>query len=563
MTFAVPRSQATEAPAFWPRDGKPAEGLRDLFAPLDDLLVCGGDPRLERDPARGLNAQGLNAYGCGPSPSPDLVGFASSTASPISERAYQRACVARQELMRASIAVGFEEALDTRIEEMREALRGCLRLAAADVDIVFSPSGTDSQLHALFLARALLGPRLTTIVVGSDQTGSGTAYTARGHHFNARAASGQPVRKDDPIVGLSGDSVALPLRGGTMDIKIRADVDDAVVEAVAMAVADGASVLLQIMDSSKLGWRAPSDACLRDIERRWPGQVRIMVDACQMRLGRRRMRAYLDRGYLVLITGSKYFGGPAFSGALLVPTGLSQSLARSETVAPGLLDYASRSDWPKGWTGLRSRFESRQNLDQWLRWEAALEDIGAYYQIPDAFRAWAVKELSAGLESLIAWSPSLTLVRSGLVGSGLVGSGTSMSGAEDEEFSDATILPFAIDSGRGRLSATDGRLLYGALRQDLGEAIAGSEADREIASCRCLVGQPVALERCGGEEPIAVLRLCVGARNVTDMWSADAAVAQQNLRRELDRAASVVAKIELLLGHAGRVEFTGHPDGQR
>ena len=38
MTFAVPRSQATEAPAFWPRDGKPAEGLRDLFAPLDDLL---------------------------------------------------------------------------------------------------------------------------------------------------------------------------------------------------------------------------------------------------------------------------------------------------------------------------------------------------------------------------------------------------------------------------------------------------------------------------------------------------------------------------------------------
>jgi len=41
--------------------------------------------------------------------------------------------------------------------------------------VVFSPSGTDSQLQALLLVRAMLGPVLTTIIVAADQTGSGTA----------------------------------------------------------------------------------------------------------------------------------------------------------------------------------------------------------------------------------------------------------------------------------------------------------------------------------------------------------------------------------------------------
>jgi hypothetical protein len=538
MTFAVPRPQSLEAPATRPRDRKPADGLRDLFSPLDDLLAGGGDPRIALD-----CAGGLNEYGCGSSPSPDIFHFASSTASPISERAYRRASVARDELMRSSIAVGFEEAFDTRIEQMREALRDHLRLAAADADIVFSPSGTDSQLHALFVARALLGERLTTIVAGSDQTGSGTAYTARGHHFSARTAGGQPVAKDGAIAGLSGDSVALRLLDASESIEARADFDRAVLDAVETVVADGGSVLLQIMDSSKLGWRAPSDARLDEIARRWPDKVQVVVDACQMRLGRSRLRRYLDRGYLVLITGSKYFGGPAFSGALLIPTALSRSLDWSGAIAPGFLDYAGRSDWPKGWAGLRSRFESRQNLGQWLRWEAALEDIGAYYQLPDAFRAWAVRELSAGLESMIALSPSLRRV----------GSATGTSGAGDEEFTSATILSFAVHGDHGALSAADTRMLYRALAQDLGES------DCMMAACRCLVGQPVALER-RGEDTIAVLRLCVGARHVTGMWSADAAVAQRNLIHELDRAASVVAKIEWLLGRAGRAELQAGPN---
>jgi selenocysteine lyase/cysteine desulfurase len=503
-----------------------AQGLCDLFAPLDHLLIRGGDPRLTLDPVRGVNQ-----YGCGPVPAPETWNFASSTASSISERAYARAELARQELTRTAIVAGVEEAFDARIEGMREELKAHLQLSASEVDVVFSPSGTDSQLHALFLAQALLGSKLTTIVVGSDQTGSGTLYTARGRHFAGQTASGRPVCKDTRIAGLSAESVALPLLGGAGDA--------VVLDAVEAAVANGASVLLQIMDSSKLGWRAPGEACLAEIARRWPGKVLVVVDACQMRLGRRRMRTYLDRGYMVLITGSKYFGGPPFSGALLVPSRLSRPLERGGEIARGVLDYAGRSDWPGRWADLRSRFESRPNFGQWLRWEAALEEIKAYYEVPNAFRALALRELAAGIQSLIVLSPSLRLVEPEM----------KADDGDDEEFASATIFPFMIERHGSLLSEEACRAIHRALAHERGEAAFGSAADREIAARSCLVGQPVRIERDG--EPAAVLRLCSGARLVTATWSVEAGIAQRNLQREIDRVAEVVAKIELLLAQAG------------
>ena len=540
MTSAATRLQIAKASGFRPPVGGSAQGsgqdLRDLFAPLDHLLVGGGDPRLTLD-----SVSGVNEYGCGPVPSPETWNFASSTASSISERAYARAELAREELMRAAIMAGVEEAFDARIEEMREQLSAHLGLSAAEVDVVFSPSGTDSQLHALFLARSLLGSKLTTIVVGSDQTGSGTLYTARGRHFAGLTAGGRPVRKDTPIAGLSGGSVALPLIDGAGDA--------AVLAAIETAVGNRTRVLLQIMDCSKLGWRAPGEACLDEIARRWPDKVLVVVDACQMRLGRRRMRNYLDRGYLVLITGSKYFGGPAFSGALLVPSRLSRSLDGGK-ISRGLLDYAGRSDWPNRWAGLRSRFESRPNFGQWLRWEAALEEIKAYYQVPDGFRALALKELGAGIQSLIALSPSLRLVEFE----------TKADDADDEEFAAATIFPFMMKRHGSPLSVEACRAVHRSLTHEISEMAVGSEADRQIAARRCLVGQPVRLERRGGE-PAAVLRLCIGARLLTEAWSAEAGIAQKNLQREIDRVAEVVAKIELLLAHAGGTDVAELSDG--
>jgi hypothetical protein len=533
MLKAGVRFDAAEDPMSQDRS-RSASAMADLFLPLDHLLGSGGDPRLTIDAA-----SGVNGYGCRPFPCPDTLSFASSTATSISQRAHDRARIAREALMQSAIATGIDAAFDGRIEAMRGELKTCLGLSRSGADVVFSPSGTDSQLQALWLASTLLGPELTTVIVAADQTGSGTADTARGNHFSGATAHGSRVRKGEPIAGLADSvtSVALPLLDASGDFHSSAATDAQVLGAIEQSIANGGNVLLQIMDSSKLGWRAPSDACLDEVAARWPDQVQVVVDACQMRLGRPRLKQYLDRGYMVIITGSKFFTGPPFSGALLVPKGLSNALDAVTAIAPGLREYTSRSDWPMHWHSLRSHFPIRANFGQWLRWEAALEEIRAYYEVSDDFRLRALTEFGDGVQRIIASSPSLHLLplqqrpEDGSLG--------------DEELAQPTIFPFVIRHHGRVLPLDDCRKIYRALARDARMDVSADARgrDQKIAAQLCLIGQPVAL----GES--AALRICASARLVTECWSSDEDIARENLRRELGYVGAVVAKIEWLLAN--------------
>jgi hypothetical protein len=495
---------------------RPESALRDLLAPLDHLLVSGGDARLSIS-----SETGCNEYGCRPLPSPEPAGFSSSTATSISTRAYESAERARDALLPSAMALGMEEAFDARIEAMRDELKGHLGLSDTGVEVVFSASGTDSQLHALFLTQILLGRPLTTVIAAADQTGSGTVHTARGHHFGNLTAQGSRVRKGDPIDGLTGSitSIALPLLDENGDAVSSTESEALVVDAVRKAIANGSKVLLQTMDSSKLGRHVPSDRCIRQIAARWPDSVQIVVDACQMRLGRRRIRDDLACGFMVLITGSKFFTGPPFSGALLVPPGLGEAIGRTDRKPGGLLDYSARSDWPKRWDLLRRHFAPRANFGQWLRWEAALEEIRAYYGVPEAFRRAAIEQLGNGIRQTVDASPSLQLLpsQSDQVGAVL----------DDEEQQLTTIFPFTIEREGRRLSLDECKDIY-----------------RKLRANGYMVGQPVGWNNGAG----AALRICISARHVTEAWTPDRPLAMQNLMHVIERVAVVAATIESMLG---------------
>src|ERR1700761_4112116 len=133
--------------------------LRPLSAPLERLLASGGDTRLALDPATQLNG-----YGCRPFPRPEAFTFASSTATSISGRAYAGVAGTRQVLLREAQLIGVERAVDAQMDRQRLELKQILGLEDSGCEIVFSPSGTDSQMHALFLARALLGTPLVSLI---------------------------------------------------------------------------------------------------------------------------------------------------------------------------------------------------------------------------------------------------------------------------------------------------------------------------------------------------------------------------------------------------------------
>jgi len=502
--------------------------LRALFMPLDHLLASGGDARLQLSPM-----ERLNGYGCRPWPRPEAFTFASSTATSISERAYARANNARARLIEASLTRGVQEAFDARVEQMREELKDRLQLDKA-TEIVFSPSGTDSQLHALFTARALLGTPLVSVIAAADQTGIGTVHTARGCHFADRTAQGVSVEKTAPIEGMAQGVTSVEISLHDEDGAARAaDVLDRMIhDAVAAAVRGGGKVLLQVMNSSKLGWKCPSDDCVQAIRAKWPDDVQIVIDACQMRLSRARIRQYLDCGYLILMTGSKFFTGPPFSGALLVPAQISKVMADVHDVPHGLCDYTNRSDWPMSWPCIRAQFTAPPNFGQWLRWEAALEEMRAFYAVPEAFRRSALARFGEAVSQILESSPSLEPLF------------CPPRENDGEEMSLTTIFPFAIRRNGDLLQFDDCAKIYRALNSRLQPAHATDE-ERQLAAQLCHIGQPVALRREGGT--MAVLRISAGARVVSETWSADEAVAQANLQHEIDQVAAICRKIEFLV----------------
>ena len=434
-------------------------------------------------------------------------------------------------------------AFEARIESMRARLLPLLELTGSGTEIVFSPSGTDAQLQALVLVRALLGGPIASIAVAADETGSGTSFAIAGRHFNTSTALGHAVTKGEMLPGLD-DAVArfdVFTRDENGHLRTGEAMDRAVIAAVAQAIGAGRKVLLQTMDRSKLWRRAPSQQCLSEIKARWPSDVQVVVDACQVRLSPERIRTYLSRGEMVLITGSKFFTGPPFSGALLVPAALSARLCGNVAIPRGLEDYSNASDWPVCWQAIRTQLPDGYNVGQWLRWEAGLAEMDAYFAVPQNFRSNALAQFAATASRLIG-DGDLELLDEG--------PRDTSDAIDDLEFSTRTILPFTIRRNGAGLPREAVAGIYRALNCDISDHLppGASAQDRQMAAQLCHIGQPVAVRTADGTET-AALRISAGARILSESWCADAETAERNLQGECAQVGLIVEKIGLLVRH--------------
>jgi hypothetical protein len=486
---------------------------------LDEFLISGGDGRLALSEGR------ENAYGCTPFPAAGLIDFASSTASSISPEGYARARVARQDLLTGSLQQGPDAACETAMAAARASLLKLLQIK--DAQVVFSASGTDAQLQTLYLVRLLHPGSLATVIVGADQTGSGTALTSYGRHFSQTTSTGAGVEKGARIAGLDGiDGIEVGFRGHDGEFRSDAQMDAAVLAAVEQGLASHDHVLLQAMEASKFGWKAPSDDLLETIAGRWPGRVQIVADACQLRIARPRLNQLLSKGMMVLVTGSKFFTGPAFSGAVLVPRPLADRLEQIKAPPGQLAGYSSRFDWPLAWAGIRNRFSPRFNFGQWLRWKAALEEMRLYYDVPRDFRQHVAQIFTEEMQGLVGGAAHLAF----------------LDGGADFAPRQPTIFPLRLIRDDEVLPAFACADIYRAMRRDM-SAQATAMRDGDVLRMACQIGQPVALA--GGK---AALRFSLSARIVRDCWSPDPARASRNIAALRDDLWLAVRKLDLLAG---------------
>jgi hypothetical protein len=392
-------------------------------------------------------------------------------------------------------------------------------------EIVFAPSGTDAALLALAIARAATQGPLASVLAAVDETGSGAPFAVAGRHFAGVTALGRDVERGAPVAGLGGIELFAPLlRDRAGRLRPAADCDRAVEGVVARAVRAGKRVVLYAMDHSKLGNRSPSNAVLDAIETAFGRSVQIVIDACQMRVGRAALRHHVARGRMVLVTGSKFFCGPPLSGALIVPPELALRLERGLSFAPGLADYSTADDWPAAWRNVRAQLPARENIGATLRWTAALAEMEAWYATGPMQRRELLGSFAASVARAGARFDEIELLPAPAL--------------EDDEFPDQSIFPFFVRREGMPLTPRQCAKLHRALNRDLGALLPGlAESDHALAARLCHIGQPVAVA------DRAALRIAAGVRHAAH----DADTIERGL-------VEVFGKIRLLLRNLERVE---------
>ena len=504
------------------RAPEPAEPRRTELASTTELLTNGGDARIVIDPSRGLNK-----YGCAPLPDRDLAAFGSSTASTISSTGFAAADHLRDRLAQAqgheTAAVVYARELDRMRAELADL---CGIADLPDLEIVFAASGTDLHLLAAQLAAGGARAPLLAVMMAATETGSGVPAALGGRHFSARTALGESVVDGADVDAAAAVEVAAVSIRHVDGAARPTELVDAEVDArITEAANSRRPVLLTLVDVSKTGMIAPSPKCALASRRRFPEGITVLVDACQFRLSRASLRAYLEHGFMVALTGSKFLTGPTFSGALLVPRTLARKLRR-QPLPPSLGAYTAKADWPRGWTAARS-LPDAANDGLLLRWEAALDELRAFRGIPDHETAAFLARFAGAVSARLATDPAFeplpvpALDRRPLVDAG----------GWDET---PTIFPFLLRNGdRHLLPREETARVYGAMAEDR----SGSADAPAATALRCEIGQPVP---CGMRDGVSVsaLRLCASARLAVAAASgagADAIIARA--MTALDKAA--------------------------
>jgi len=434
-------------------------------------LLSGGDSRVAIDPRTSTNK-----YACPPMPAPDLVCFSSCTASPVSWRAFEHAGECYDTVAGALSHGDRVERLQVyrrRIEHTLLRYFGAVGLA----DVILCPSGTDALLTAAaMLAAERPGEMMTAILPIASETGTGVPLAAAGRWFDGPAAG-------TPLAGCAIEAVQVPLR--TADGTPRSEDELNSAFASAARNAHGRPVVY-VTHGSKTGLIAPTQV---------PAGIDAIVDACQARIDPASVAAYLQRGWPVAVTGSKFFGGPAFSGALLFP--------RARLASPP----CSRLTWRAG------LHHEADNLGMILRWIAALDTIEAF-DLRAGDSHGVLRGLGSAVERALGDIPALVPI---------AGLQTRAPGWADAP----SIFTFAVrDSAAPQrlLPAAELRLLYEQLARD-----------------GILLGQPVHLGSFGG------LRIAISARDLLDGGAAG----------RLDIVLDVLANITASSASWRRATFVG------
>jgi len=370
----------------------------ELHNRLAELLTQGCDERIVINPKTGMHKyNGTNR------PVSGSVRRSSCTFSVPTEEIFAEG-VAALRCLEAN-----ESEADALLSKVSQRLMAVWKIAPG-TGITMFPSGTDAEFLPFLvgLCRAMkAGGKLASIITATGEVGSGTNDAAIGRHFSPLLPAQHqcPEHKVGGSIFPEGstpvvDPILLKLRnaeGGRHSIE---DLDQFVRDAVAKALGEGgySVVVVHIVAGSKTGSIMPSLHVVTDLMCEYGDRVVPVVDACQTRMQDVGLQCLINNGLPVIVTGSKFYGGPPFCGAALLPKAMVKELNealsgsvpsfRDAVASSDLKAYISGTLVAPELTALREMLPTNDipNLGLLLRWQMALYQIERYHSIPEADR---------------------------------------------------------------------------------------------------------------------------------------------------------------------------------
>jgi len=432
-------------------------------AELGLWLTSGGDERISLDPVTRRNRYGVPA-----APTPNEVWLSASTASAISMRSF----IAVQNVLTSiSGGAGSPLKLGAWFDNLRARLVAKLGIPGSDA--ILAASGTETELITLTLAKALMKRPISNVIVAPNETGNGVVQAAVGNHFANSSVFRSDMREGSRLSGWEGEAfstIKIDIRNENGQLRDLAAIDDETFSMVEEAIRGGRDVLLHVLDASKTGQQAPSRSVARKISREFGDRVLIVIDACQMRCSFDEIRTDLEDGFMVMVTGSKFAGGPPFSGAVLVPPSRLNQLQKFRAPA-GLSAYSAKFDWPSCMRAAVDQVDFGViNIGMGLRWEAALAEIEVYAAIPPHAKTRIASAFADTVIEFVGAYPHLSLL-------------------DEISIDVSSRIPsiFPIVVGDGDVGRT--RLIYEALQTTTDDSARTEDARDHSRVCH--LGQPV------------------------------------------------------------------------
>ncbi|MCB4792719.1 MAG: 6-phosphofructokinase, partial [Elusimicrobia bacterium] len=488
-----------------------------LSVPLEYLHTTGVDSRSVID-----QDTGLNEYGNSPIPN-DVKQVSNSTSSNPTERQFNDIENKRQKFVAKAVALGLEGKSDKEIEnavnsefvKLLDSIRGeILSLLGLDnnkIKVLTASSATDVEFLVLLCAFAVFGPdaKIYNEVSIPAQVGSGTLLAALAKHFDAKGITPfrKGVKQGELLEGFKEgqiEPIVIDFGEEAVDKQVKENINKNLIEN------KESKVIIHLVASTKSGANAVSLQTAKDLMNKYnkPGKPRVLVavDCAQMRgeaSSPEMIRKYLDNGFIVFISGSKFFGAFPFCGAVLLPEGVSEELAKieSKNIPKGLRDYFSSFDFPACFSNISQAMPIIMNAGLAMRWLSGLFHWSRYAKIPKALQTKIAQQLVNAVKTEAENIAPNTISLANL----------PISSIEDGQ---NTIVSLMVKNASGVISLKGLKTIRSLCQKDINDKIPLlDEENKTIASAKILTANPYEVRP--GE---AAIRIAFGAEHIAAIY---------------------------------------------